>query len=311
MFNIPNFAWLRAFEAAARLESFNAAANELHLTPSAISHQIKNLEDYFGTPLFIRKNRRVTLNWYGQKFYRNLQPSLDALAVICSEMQGVSEQNRSLVLHCAPSLAVKWLGPRLKAFIQMNPDLLIDLRADALSPDLWEATDIDCAICYGDAPINNPHIIVEPLAPEPIVPMCSPSIYKTRSLSHPWYRVLPLITSTISPVSWDYWFASNGMAVPLGQNLSFDRGAMAITAAVDGLGVVLETVRFAEKELENGQLMILPSPNGKIIRRDIHYLYYRNNLDSIRRVEKLRSWLLKEAKFSIVSQNFMGLQQEY
>ncbi len=304
MFNIPNFAWLKAFEAAARLESFNAAANELHLTPSAISHQVKNLEDYFGKPLFTRKNRRVSLNWHGQNFYRNLQPALDALATICIDMQGISGQ-KALILHCAPSLAVKWLGPRLKEFIQHTPELSIDLRADAQSPDLWEATDIDCAISYGQAPINNPHVIIESLEPEPIVPLCAPELYKQRILSQPWYQVLPLINSTISPVSWDYWFASNGMTAPIGQNLSFDRGAMAIAAAVDGLGVALETVRFAEKELENKQLMILPSPKGRVIKRELHYLYYRNNLDSIRRVEKLRSWLLKEAKFSILSQSVL------
>ena len=113
MRSIPNFAWLRAFESAARLESFSMAADELHLTPSAISHQVKSLETHLGRSLFVRHNRRVSLNSHGQEFYRELAPLLDQLARLCEETQGQASATPALTVHCAPSLAVKWLGPPL------------------------------------------------------------------------------------------------------------------------------------------------------------------------------------------------------
>ncbi|MCQ9617457.1 LysR family transcriptional regulator [Paenalcaligenes niemegkensis] len=221
---LPNFAWLKAFEAAARLESFSLAAEELHLTPSAISHQVKNLEHHFGRPLFVRHNRRVNLNALGQTFYRELQPLLDGLAQLCRETQGESGQTNTLTLHCAPSLAVKWLGPRLSEFMHANSQLAIHLRTDAVAPDLRQATDIDCVISYGQAPSPDPYLVVEALAAEPLVPLCSPQLYARLALSQPWYLNLPLIDSTLSPVTWADWFGSKGMAAPLGPRLSFDRG---------------------------------------------------------------------------------------
>lgn len=110
---IPNFAWLRAFESAARLESFSLAADELHLTPSAISHQVKSLETHLGRSLFVRHNRRVSLNSQGQEFYRELTPLLDKLARLCEDTQGENASTHALTVHCAPSLAVKWLGPQI------------------------------------------------------------------------------------------------------------------------------------------------------------------------------------------------------
>lgn len=298
MRSLPNFAWLKAFEAAARLESFSLAAEELHLTPSAISHQVKNLEQHFSKTLFDRHNRRVSLNTQGQAFYRELLPMLEDLAQLCRETQGIPMQTNSLTLHCAPSLAVKWLGPRLSAFMHANPQLAIHLRTDAVAPDLRQAPDIDCVISYGYAP-TDPYVVVEALESEPLIPLCSPELYARLALNQAWYMHLPLIDSTVSPVTWAHWFGSKGMAAPLGPRLSFDRGAMAVAAAVDQLGVALETVRFAEKEIENHQLIVLAAPDQQIMRREMHFLYYRNNLDAIRRVEKLRAWLLREAKFSL------------
>lgn len=299
MYALPNFAWLKAFEAAARLESFSLAAEELHLTPSAISHQVRNLEEHFGKPLFVRHNRRVSLNAQGQAFYRELMPILDDLAKLCREAQGAPAHTDALTLHCAPSLAVKWLGPRLSKFMHANPSLAINLRTDAQAPDLRHATDVDCVISYASAPTHDPYVVVEALESEPLVPLCSPQLYANLALHQAWYMHLPLIDSAVSPVTWAHWFGSKGMTAPVGPRLSFDRGAMAVAAAVDQLGVALETVRFAEKELENNQLIVLEAPDRQVMRREMHFLYYRNNLDSIRRVEKLRAWLLREARFSL------------
>ncbi len=298
MRSIPNFAWLRAFESAARLESFSLAADELHLTPSAISHQVKSLETHLSRSLFIRHNRRVSLNSHGQEFYRELTPLLDQLARLCEEIQGQASATPALTVHCAPSLAVKWLGPRLHAFMREHPGLAIHLRTDATPPDLHQATDIDCVISYAHAPRHDPRLVVESLRPEPLLPLCSAKLYATLALHQPWYLHLPLIDSIISPVSWADWFGSNGMAPPPGPRLSFDRGAMAVAAAVDQLGVTLETVRFAERELANRELLILPAPNERTLQREMHFFYYRNQRDTLKRIEHLRDWLLREASLT-------------
>lgn len=211
---LPNFAWLKAFEAAARLESFSLAAEELHLTPSAISHQVRNLEEHFAKPLFERHNRRVSLNHEGQTFYRELVPLLDELAQLCQETQGGAGQTNSLTVHCAPSLAVKWLGPRLSRFMHANPSLAIHLRTDAQPADLRQASDVDCAISYVYAPTHDPYVVVEALESEPLVPLCSPKLFARLALNQAWYLHLPLIDSTLSPVTWAHWFGSKGMILP-------------------------------------------------------------------------------------------------
>src|SRR6202020_1944430 len=101
MRRIPNFVLLRAFEAAARLESFTLAAEELHLSQSAISHQVKELEEYFGRPLFYRRNRRVETTSEGRRLFDSLGRVFDVIEAACSEV-ALSPQAQVLAVHCAP-----------------------------------------------------------------------------------------------------------------------------------------------------------------------------------------------------------------
>src|ERR1700761_2771795 len=110
MRRMPNFVLLRTFEAAARLESFTLAAQEQHLTPSAISHQVKELEEYFGRPLFLRRNRRIELTPEAVRLLESLSRVFDVVEAACSEVT-LSPDAQVLVVHSAPSFAVKWLGP--------------------------------------------------------------------------------------------------------------------------------------------------------------------------------------------------------
>src|SRR6516225_7105807 len=115
MRKIPNFVLLRAFEAAGRLESFTLAAHELHLTPSTISHQVRELEEVFGRALFLRAHRRVELTAQGRRLLEGLTRVLDAMEACCAEVN-LAASGQVLSVYCAPSLAVKWLGPRLPMF---------------------------------------------------------------------------------------------------------------------------------------------------------------------------------------------------
>src|SRR5262245_57158106 len=130
MRKIPNFVLLRAFEAAARLQSFSLAAHELHLTPSAISHQVRELEECFGRALFLRSHRRVDLTPEGRRLFESLTRVLDALEACCAEVN-LAPSGQVLSVYCAPSFAVKWLGPRLPAFTKDHPGITIRLSSGA------------------------------------------------------------------------------------------------------------------------------------------------------------------------------------
>ena len=294
MRKIPNFVLLRAFEAAARLQSFALAAHELHLTPSAISHQVKELEESFGKPLFLRSHRRVEATLEGRRLYESLTRVLDALEACCSEVN-LAPQGQVLALHCSPSFAAKWLGPRLKQFVEQHSGITIRLSTGAEPVDLTQARELDLAISYGHA-LQRPGVEVVSLGKERIVPLCAPSL---KAGKKPWRLFLSeatLIDSQLSRVTWRDWFAVNGMDLPERARQSFDRAALSISAAVDGMGIALESTRFAEKELARGDLIEVGPTVFKQIVRDTHFLSYRSNEEKTSKVKSFKTWLQEQAR---------------
>lgn len=290
MRKIPNFVLLRAFEAAARLQSFSLAAHELHLTPSAISHQVRELEAFFGRALFVRSHRRVDLTAEGRRLFESLERVLDALEACCSEVK-LAPSGQVLSVYCAPSFAAKWLGPRLPAFMDAHPGITIRMSSGAEPMDLTRAREVDVAISYGRA-LQRPGVEVVPLGQEDIVPMCSPQL-KTKGKT--WKELMSqatLIESQLSDVTWRDWFALNELAMPQNPRQSFDRGALSISAAVDGMGVALETTRFAERELARGDLVEVGKTQFRRIRREVHFLSIRTNERHIEKIGRFSQWLL-------------------
>jgi len=294
MRRIPNFVLLRAFEAAARLESFTLAAHELHLTPSAISHQVRELENYFGRPLFVRRNRRVDATAEGRRLFLSLTRVLDAMEAACSEVT-LAPQEQVLALHCAPSLAVKWLGPRLPDFMQAHPDVTIRLSTGAEPIDLTQMREIDVTISYGYAQERS-GLDVTPLGAERIVPMCSPRLLVGDMSDAERIARMPLIDSQLSQVTWRDWFALNNLALPSRTRLSFDRAALAISAAADEMGVTLESARLAEREIARGDLVEFGSGSFVPVSRETHFLTQRSNERHVEKVRVFREWLFEKVK---------------
>jgi DNA-binding transcriptional LysR family regulator len=294
MRRIPNFVLLRAFEAAARLQSFTLAAHELHLTPSAISHQVKELEQLFARPLFVRLHRQVQLTPEGRRLHQGLARVLDALEACCNEV-ALEPVEQVLAVHCSPSLAVKWLGPRLPGFMREHPDVTIRLSTGAEPIDLTLAREVDVAISYGFAH-ERPGVEVQPLGREHIVPLCSPSLRDPRMPVRTQISRLTLIESQLSFVTWRDWFALNGLTLPPRARPSFDRAALAISAAVDGMGVALESTRFAERELARGELVELGSSVFKRLVRENHFFSIRTNERQVEKVKNFRNWLFGQLK---------------
>lgn len=292
MRRLPSFHALRAFEAAARLESFLLASTELRLTPSAISHQVRGLEEHFGKPLFLRRNRQVTLTAEGRRLLARLTPAFDAIEVACAELTP-TPQARALALHCAPSFASKVLGPRLPAFLRDHPEIGLHLSASADPIDLTRQEDFDLAIAYGAA-AGLPGIVVEPLGRERIAALAAPALAARLDLANPRvFAEVALVESVRSPVRWPDWFQLNGLPLPSGgARPSFDRGALAVSAAAQGLGLALESTRFAQQELAAGELVILGGGRFRDLERELHFLCYRQAQRDLPRIAAFRRWLL-------------------
>ena len=301
MRKIPNYFALRAFEAAARFQSFRMGAEELSLTPSAISHQVRELEEHFGIPLFVRSNRRVETTAEGRRLFESLTRIFDALEASCNEV-GLGAGSQVLTVHCAPSLAVKWLGPRLPKFMQAHPNITIRLSSGPEPIDLTRVREIDVAISYGAAREGS-GIRVVPLGPERIVPLCSPMLLEagTAPASQPALQIaaLPLIDSQLSRVSWPDWFSLNGLTLPPIARTSFDRAALAISAAADGMGVALESVRLAEREIARGALVEIGHDTFVPLERDTHFLSYRMQQGEVDKIVVFSSWLYEQVGLNL------------
>ena len=294
MRQLPSFFALRAFECAARHESFTLAAVELHLTTSAISHQVRALETWLEMPLFLRQTRRVTLTPSGTRLLESLTSGFDLIEKACHDLR-VRDQTRALSVHCAPSFASKWLSPRLGQFMQAHPDITSHVSSGAEPAELHRDGTLDLDIAYG-APPPRHGTVVESLGREAIVPMCSPRLIEQGPPVVPADLIrFTLIDSKLNPVQWSDWCRANGVELPHRARPSFDRGSLAIAAAVDGLGVALETRRFAELELAKGTLVVIGGPAFTSIERDTHFFCYRRADRDCQRMTVFRDWLYAQA----------------
>ncbi len=294
MRRLPSFHALRAFEAAARLGSFVRASEELHITASAVSHQIRTLECYFGRPLFLEGRRTKTLTEDGARLAAGLVHAFDAIESACAEVTPRVSAS-TLTVHCAPSFAAKWLGPRLSQFMALHPSISIRLSSGAGSYDLLRNEATDLAIVYGDPP-SGAGLSIDPLGEEDVTALCSPSLaarmpaYERRLM-----MALPLIESSMSPIRWSDWFEANGLGRhPQTPSTGFDRGALVVSAAVQNMGVALESERFVEAELASGQLVVLGGGRFRAMRRVMHHLLSRSGHQLPHRIRAFRAWLLDE-----------------
>lgn len=293
MHNRVTFKSIQAFEAAARLSSFALAAEELFVTPSAISHQIKLLEEQLNIKLFHRVHRAAILTDSGRQYAEEITAAFARIEHATREIGRVAKSD-ILTIHCTPSFATQWLMPRLARFSAMHPDIDVRLNASSNPADLiGEGVDVD--IRYGARKLQPPGTMVLELPPETVVPLCSPLLM---SGEHPIEKVSDLQHHTLIHsegclVGWRDWMRLH-RKVPLDitRGPRFDRSFMSISAAVDGLGVCLESLLLVQRELETGRLVAPLGMQGLAVRG-----YTLNLLKSRADLPKLRSfhdWLVGE-----------------
>ena len=280
---------LRAFDAAARLGSFRAAAEMLSLTPSAVSHQIRALERRVGVALFVRGTRRVALSEAGERLARATAAAFDGLAQALLAFD--VRERAPLRIHSAPSFAATWLAPRLAAFIAANPDLDVVLSASPEPADLARG-EAACDIVYLPRHPPPPGLAAVLLGEERIAPLCSPAVARTLRAPADLARAV-LIHSSYNTIGWSDWLARNGLDPAIGRaGPRFDRSFLAIAAAVDGVGVALDSTRLAKRELAEGRLVhpfCWRTDDPRLVN---HALVFRPTPDEP--VQRFRAWLLRE-----------------
>lgn len=287
---------LRAFEAAARTGSFRAAADDLGLTPSAVSHAIRGLEATLGTTLFRREGRAVRPTPEGETLMLHVERGFGELHLGIASVAG--RQPHLLRLHCAPSFATQWLVPRLRRLLDEAKGLEVRIAAGA-DYTRFVNDEFDADIVYGLPPAGfygggaTQGVVVLPLGTETVTPLCAPAlapaIRTPRDL-----LTQTLIESDNKKVRWPAWFAANALPAPPPRGPRFDRSFLSLSAAADGLGVALESTRLAERELASGRLVRPLRDACEDVVYSGHWLVYPRARRSARAIALFADWLAQE-----------------
>ena len=298
MKRLPPLNALRVFEAAARHLSFTKAAEELHVTPGAVSQQIKALEDFIGAPVFRRQKRSLLLTDEAQASLPVLRDGFDRLAEAARLLSSRVDSGK-LTVSVAPSLAAKWLVPRLDRFREQHPDVDVWISADMEVVD-FAADDVDLAIRYGGGKYEG--VVVEHLMAETIVPVCSPRLLLG---PHPLKTPADLVHHALlhdgspdkdeSCPTWPMWLKAAGVKdVDGARGAKFNQSSLVIEAAVAGKGVALAKSQLALADLEAARLVIpfdMSSPSAFA-----YYIVHPPSKSGAAPVKAFKAWLHAEAE---------------
>jgi LysR family transcriptional regulator, glycine cleavage system transcriptional activator len=287
---LPSLNGLRAFEAAARHLSFTRAAAELNVTQTAISHQIRRLEEQIGILLFVRRNRTLVLTREAQTYLPAIRTAFEDLRRATARLRRPDREGL-LTVSTTASLAAKWLVTRVAGFQDANPGIEVRITT---SPHLvdFEREEVDMAVRYGRG--TWPGLRANWLMAEDIFPVCSPTLLqgdkplrRPEDLAHH-----TLLHATVLREDWQLWLTAAGLPMSLAtrRGLSFDQSFMAIQAAVEGLGIALGRTRFVEADIAAGRLVVpfdvvLPADAG-------FYIVAPEATADAPRIGLFRDWLI-------------------
>ncbi|QZI68172.1 LysR family transcriptional regulator [Pseudomonas protegens] len=254
MRRLPSLAALRTFECAARHAHFGRAAAELCVTDSAVSHQIRQLEEQLGVSLFVREGRQIRPTLAAGRLMHSLQQAFDLIGDACDELRDPASL-AVVRLAVTAELAQKWLMSRLADFSAGYPHITLHLYEqpiDASAP----GQDIDLAITYGSGPVDSSAYFVRPLPALRFFPVCSPGLFNQGSLKHP--RDLArhcLLHDDQDGVTWTAWLTTHAGDARPARQLYFAHAGLALEAAAQGQGVAIGDNLTAAEDLLNGRLV--------------------------------------------------------
>ncbi len=300
--HIPGLQSLKAFDASARHLNFTRAAAELNVTPAAVSHQIKELEEAVGVPLFQRTSRHMQLTRQGMV----LKPAVaDALEGITRALQKIRQVDNPTQVRvtASPSIAAKWLVPRIDRFLESMPgaDVRIDVSSEPLD---FDREDIDVAIRFGDGVY--PGLVVEKLFHDTLFPVCSPELLTG---AKPLREPRDLLQFTLIHLDWEaqgavwpnwrMWMLAAGVKdFNDTRGLHFSQTSLAVQAAVDGHGVALGDSTLVADDLASGRLV---KPFELSLRSPAQFAYHlitRKDTAERPMTKAFRNWIIAEAAAS-------------
>lgn len=246
------FRSISVFHSVARAASISKAAVELGVTPSAVSQQIHALETHLGTSLLAKTGRHIKLTEAGERYFEMISEKVEQIVEATDLLRGYHSQ-AVLTVRATPSLATKWLLPRLPGFVDQHPQL--EVRLDGTNePTDFTREDVDVEIRHGEG--NWPGLYVEGVAQESFLPVCAPGYAAAKGVRIEDITEYRLIHSVKSQVQWKNWLTLAGARKDRRwRRVLFDRSHMAIDAAVAGMGIALESNLMMWRELRDGTLV--------------------------------------------------------
>ncbi len=284
---LPSLSALRVFEATARLGSAKRAADELSVTPAAISHQLRHLEDELGQPLFLRRPRRLLLTPRGADLQRALSGAFGSIAAAVERVR--APRRRSLTLSATPAVASRWLVPRLPLLREACADLDLRLHVSH-EPMALDGVEADAAIRYGHG--RWPGLQSHRLIDNAFAPVCSPQLGLRASAELPRHTLLHFAPpgSRSAPVDWNAWQRRAGVAgLDAGAGPVFSDETHTITAAIAGQGVALMSLALVADELRAGSLLC---PFGPVLQAEPFHFVYPDTAQDDCWLATLRDWIL-------------------
>ena len=287
---LPPLNALKAFEAAARSESFTRAAEELCVTQGAVSHQVKALEATLGVKLFNRERQRLTMTEAGREYLAVVRDALDRIALGTDRLMQ-RQSSGVLTVSTSPDFAAKWLVTRLGRFAESHPE--IDLRVSATMQHVdFAREDVDLAVRHGDG--HWAGLDVVRLCSEQLFPVCSPKLVSGRNRIEKAADLLKFPLLRLDDwKTWMRWFDAAGVATPAVHGPVLNRASMLIDAAVDGQGVALARTALAASDLISGRLV---RPIDVSLRMSkTYWIVCPKAAAGVPKIATFRNWLLAEA----------------
>lgn len=292
---------LRAFEASARHQSFSAAAAELHVTPAAVGQLVRALEEWLGTPLFLRNasgRTRLVATEAAERALPDIRAGFDRLALGLERLKEGSASGM-LTVTVSPAFAAKWLLPRIDSFQSAWPDTDVRLETSLKAVD-FVAQRVDIGVRYGTG--SWPGLTADKLMDEEVYPVCSPKLLRESGrLQKPDDLPRETLIHDLSMDShsgfptWEAWLRKAGVAeLPTKRGMQINNSAAVLQAAIDGHGVALARSVMARDDLATGRLVRL-FPDIDCSSALAYYVVYRPECASLPRLVAFRDWLIGEA----------------
>lgn len=288
---VPSMAALQCFEAAARHLSFTRAAEELHLTQSAVSKQVAQLEEMLRHHLFLRIRRRLQLTPAGALYLAEVNKILTQVDMSSRYIMSYGEQTEVLKVATQPSFGVRWLIPHLKGFGKRHPNIHLDIRNEMEPFSLLQAK-ADVVFFYGQG--TWPGATCIELFGEDVVPVCAPELLPGGALNDASeLSGLVLLQSTTRPEAWHEWFLEQGLHSPNSYHgPRFDTFHMCLSAAQAGCGVALVPSYLAEADLAEGKLVV--AWPHRMRSNGAHFLAFSEHAAEVPKVRCLVDWIAEQ-----------------